>query len=404
MGAAYGAVVRREAYRLLGKGWSPREVGVELGVSRMVISQWRRQVGGVIRERPVESGRYLSREERYEVARLHDAGLGVRAIGRLTGRSAATVSRELARPKREPGAPGRPTTRTGRYEPEACHQAAVAARARPRATKLSRQPALHQWVQTRLDERYSPAQVSGRLKVDFADDESMRISHETIYRAIYVRPRGELKRELRAHLRTGRPVRRRRDTRQTRETRGQIPNMVSISERPPDVEDRLVPGDYEGDLMLGPTGTSAAIGTLVERTSGHLTAFLLPQRHTAEATLAGLLQAVHRTGWPMRTLTWDRGKEMSRHAEFTIATQIQVYFADPHAPWQRGSNESANGLLRQYFPKGRDLSTVTGDELQAAVDQLNARPRARHQFLNPDEVLTRILAQDQPSPGVATTA
>jgi IS30 family transposase len=403
MGAAYGIEVRRRAYALLGQGWSPREVAADLGVSRMVVSQWRRQVGGVLREHPVHNVRYLSREERYEIARLHETGLGVRAIGRLTGRSAATISRELGRVSRPVGSRGRPSTRTGRYEPEACHQAAVSARARPRATKLSTRPALKEWVQDRLDERYSPAQVVGRLKVDFADDESMRISHETIYRAIYVRPRGELKRELRAHLRTGRPVRRRRDTRQTRETRGQIPNMVSISERPADVEDRLVPGDYEGDLMLGPTGTAAAIGTLVERTSGHLTAFLLPHRHTAEATLAGLLEAVNHTGWPMRTLTWDRGKEMSRHAEFTVATQIQVYFADPHAPWQRGSNESANGLLRQYFPKGRDLSTVTDAELQAAVDQLNARPRARHQFLNPDEVLAAILTQEQPSPGVTTT-
>jgi IS30 family transposase len=404
MGAAYGIEARRRAYGLLGRGWSPPEVAAELGVSRVVISLWRREVGGVIRERPVESGRYLSREERYEIARLHESGLGVRAIGRLMSRSAATISRELGRPARPDGMPGRPRTRTGRYQPEACHQAALVARMRPRETKLSTCPVLARWVQERLDEFYSPAQVSGRLKVEFADDESMRISHETIYRAIYVRPRGELKRELRAHLRTGRPVRRRRDTRQTRETRGQIPNMVSIAERPAEVEDRLIPGDYEGDLMLGPKGTAAAIGTLVERTSGHLTAFLLPINHTAEATLAGLTAALARTGWPMRTLTWDRGKEMSRHAEFTIATQIQVYFADPHAPWQRGSNESANGLMRQYFPKGRDLATVTDAELQAAVDQLNARPRARHQFLNPDEVLTRILAQDQPSPGVATTA
>jgi IS30 family transposase len=310
MGAAFGIEVRRRAYALLGQGWSPREVAAELGVSREAVSLWRREVGGVIPERLVDSGRYLSREERYEIARLHESGLGVRAIGRLTSRSAATISRELGRPSRPVGRPGRPVTRTGRYEPEACHQAALGARVRPRATKLSTRPVLAGWVQDRLDERYSPAQVSGRLKVDFADDESMRISHETIYRAIYVRPRGELKRELRAHL---------------------------------------------------------------------------------------------RTGWPMRTLTWDRGKEMSRHADFTIATQVQVYFADPHAPWQRGSNESANGLMRQYFPKGRDLSTVTDAELQAAVDQLNARPRARHQFLNPNEVLTAILIQDQ-SPGVATTA
>ncbi|WP_344743072.1 IS30 family transposase, partial [Microlunatus spumicola] len=139
------------------------------------------------------------------------------------------------------------------------------------------------------------------------------------------------------------------------------------------------------------------------RTSGHLTAFLLPERHTADATLAGLLTAVTQTGWPMRTLTWDRGHEMARHAQFTIATGIQVYFADPHAPWQRGSNENTNGLLREYFPRGRDLATATAGELQAAVDQLNNRPRQRHGFLNPNEVLTAILDQDQQTAGVATT-
>jgi IS30 family transposase len=399
----YSIEMRQRAFALLGQGWWPRQVAAELGVSRVVVSLWRREVGGVLRERPAMSQRYLSREERYEIARLHEAGHGVREIGRRIGRPASTVSRELARPRRAVGARGRPAGRGAGYAPEACHQAAVAARTRPRASKLSQHPALRAWVQARLDERYSPAQIAGRLRIECADDEQMRISHETIYRAIYVRPRGELKRELRAHLRTGREVRRRRATRQTQETRGRIVGAVSITKRPDDVETRLVPGDYEGDLMVGPTGTSAAIGTLVERTSGHLTAFLLPRRHTAEATLAGLLEAITRTGWPMRTLTWDRGKEMGRHAQFTIATGIQVYFADPHAPWQRGSNENTNGLLREYFPKGRDLATVTEAELEAAVHQLNNRPRQRHGFLNPNEVLAAILIQDQ-QPGVATTA
>ncbi|GAA3553168.1 IS30-like element ISCg2 family transposase [Microlunatus spumicola] len=399
----YSVEVRQRAFTLLGQGWSPRQVGLELGVSRVGVSLWRRQVGGVIRERPALSARYLSRAERYELARLHDAGHGVREIGRRLGRSASTISRELARPRRPSGARGRPAGRGVGYAPEACHQAAAAARTRARTSKLSRQPALQAWVQARLDERYSPAQIAGRLRVEHPDDEQMRISHETIYRAIYIRPRGELKRELRAHLRTGRELRRRRATRQTQQTRGRIVDAVSISERPDDVETRLVPGDYEGDLMLGPTGTTAAIGTLVERTSGHLTAFLLPERHTADATLAGLLDAVTRTGWPMRTLTWDRGHEMARHAQFSIATGIQVYFADPHAPWQRGSNENTNGLLREYFPRGRDLATATDAELQAAVDQLNNRPRQRHDFLNPNEVLTAILDQDQQTAGVATT-
>jgi IS30 family transposase len=259
-------------------------------------------------------------------------------------------------------------------------------------------------VQQRLDQRYSPAQIRGRLLVEFPDDEQMRISHETIYRAIYVQPRGELRRELRAHLRTGRTGRRRRNTRQTRETRGQIVGAVPISERPEEIEGRRIPGHYEGDLVVGPVGTRAAIGTLVERTSGHLTAFHLPLERTTAATIAGLTAALTQTGWPMQTLTWDRGREMAGHAGFTIATGINVYFADPRAPWQRGSNESANGLLREYFPKRLDLAAVTNADIQAAADQLNNRPRKRHGFLTPNEVLAAILAKDQQSTGVATTA
>ena len=351
---------------------------------------------------PCQPARYLSRDERYEIARLHDAKVGVREIARRTGRSASTISRELRRPQRAPSAAGRPAGRRPGYQPEACHQAALRARTRPRASLLAQNPRLRAWVQEQLDDQFSPEQIAGRLRVVFADDEQMRVSHETIYRAIYVQPRGELRRELRAHLRTGRSARRERNTRQPREKRSTIVGAVSIHERPDDVEGRLVPGHHEGDLVVGPAGTTAAIGTLVERTSGHLTAFLLPERHTAEATLAGLTEAVNRTGWPMATLTWDRGTEMARHADFTATTGIQVYFADPHAPWQRGSNENTNGLLREYVPKGRDIATVTSAELQAAVDQLNRRPRKRHGFLTPDEVLTAILTGQQ-APGVATT-
>ncbi|RYZ27914.1 MAG: IS30 family transposase, partial [Propionibacteriaceae bacterium] len=366
----YSIAVRQRVFTLLALGWSRHRVARLTGVSAMAISRWRADVGGVGVDLD-QGGRYLSREERYEFARLHDAGHGVREIARRTGRSAATVSRELRRPQRPTQAAGRPAGLGRHYQPEACHQAAIRARARPRLSRLARDPRLRAWVQARLDLGLSPEQISGRLCVEFADDEQMRVSHETIYRAIYVLPRGELRRELRAHLRTGRSARRERNTRQPRDKRGTIVGAVSIHDRPDDVEARLVPGHHEGDLVVGPAGTTAAIGTLVERTSGHLTAFLLPERHTAEATLAGLTEAVNRTGWPMKTLTWDRGTEMARHADFTATTGIQVYFADPHAPWQRGSNESTNGLLREYVPKGRDIATVTEAELQAAVDQLN---------------------------------
>jgi len=399
----YSMEFRRRAFVLLGQGLTANKVRQELGVSRGTIVSWRAEVGGVIREPSPESGRFLSRDERYEIARLRDEGLGVREIGRRTCRDASTISRELRRGERPSGAPGRPKSRGRGYQPEANHQAAVQARSRPRDSKLAQHPPLLRWVQTKLDEKLSPEQITGRLLVEFPDDEQMRISHETIYQAIYIRPRGELRRQLRAHLRTGRTGRRRRNTRQA-QTVGKIIGAVPIGERPAEVEGRLLPGHYEGDLVVGPLGTTAAIGTLVERTSGHLTAFHLPLDRTAAATTAGLTTALTRTGWPMQTLTWDRGKEMAGHAGFTVATGIQVYFADPYAPWQRGSNENINGLLREYFPKGLDLATVTDAEVQAAADQLNDRPRKRHSFLTPNEVLAAILSQDQQSAGVATTA
>jgi transposase, IS30 family len=398
----YSVEVRRRAFALLGRGLTPGEVGVEVGVSRMSISGWRAEVGGVIGEQPVESGRYLSRDERYEIARLYDAKVGVNQIGRVMGRSASTISRELNRGDRPLRAPGRPVSRGPGYQPEASHQAALRARSRPRESRLTQHPQLRVWVQDRLNQQYSPEQIAGRLVVEFPEEEVMRISHETIYQAIYVQPRGELRRALRAHLRTGRTGRRRRNTRQTQQA-GQILGAVSIKDRPEDVEGRLVPGHYEGDLIVGPVGTTAAVGTLVERTSGHLTAFHLPIEKTTAANIAGLKTALNRTGWPMQTLTWDRGKEMAAHADFTIATGIQVYFADPYAPWQRGSNESANGLLREYFPKGTDFAAVTDTDIQAAVERLNNRPRKRHRFLTPNEVLADILTQDQPDAGVATT-
>ena len=228
------------------------------------------------------------------------------------------------------------------YQPELAHQLMLARRPRPKRSKLARCPALRVWVQGRLDEHDSPEQVAGRLRLEFGDDESMQISHETIYRAIYLRPRGELTRQLRAHLRTGRDQRRRRATRLSG---GAIVDPVSIHERPEEIEGRLVPGHYEGDLMVGPAGTTAAIGTLVERTSGHLTVFHLPDNRGAEATVAALTATVRRPQWPVLSLTWDRGSEMARHRIFTNTTGVQVYFADPHAPWQRGSNENTVSLV-----------------------------------------------------------
>jgi transposase, IS30 family len=382
--------VRRAAFVLLGGGCSARQVGALLGVSRSQVSQWRLQAGGVIKNDLRGSPRYLSREDRYETARLRDHGLGVRAIAKRLGRAASTVSRELRR--NDASRDGRRDRLVRGYQPELAHQLMLARRPRPKRSKLARCPALRAWVQHRLHEHDSPEQIAGRLRLEFGEDESMQISHETIYRAIYLRPRGELTRQLRAHLRTGRDQRRRRATRQSR---GAIVDPVSIHDRPEEIEGRLVPGHYEGDLVVGPAGTTAAIGTLVERTSSHLTLFHLPDNRGAEATVAALTATIRRPQWPVLSLTWDRGSEMARHRTFTNTTGIQVYFADPHAPWQRGSNENTNGLLREFFPKGTDLSQCTSEQIQAAEHNLNNRPRKRLGFRTPNEVMAEIMAADQ---------
>jgi transposase, IS30 family len=259
--------VRRAAFVLLGGGCSARRAGALLGVSRSQVSLWRLDAGGVINNELRESPRYLLRADRYEIARLREHGLGVRAIAQRLGRAASTVSRELRR--NDASQDRRRDRLVWGYQPELAHQLMLTRRRRPKQSKLARCPTLRAWVQHRLEEHDSPEQVAGRLRLEFGDDESMQISHETIYRAIYVRPRGELTRQLRAHLRTGRDQRRRRAT---RHSRGAIVDPVSIHDRPEEIEGRLVPGHYEGDLMVGQAGTTAALGTLVERTSSHLRA------------------------------------------------------------------------------------------------------------------------------------
>jgi IS30 family transposase len=249
-----------------------------------------------------------------------------------------------------------------------------------------------------LDQRLSPQQVAGRLRVDFPEDGLMRVSHETIYRALYVHPRGELTRQLKAHLRTGRTVRRRHGR---VEHRGKIPGLVSIHERPEEVAERLVPGHHEGDLIKGSLASNSAIGTIVERHSGYLTLLHLPHGYDAEHLAAAVIEQMARyPTWFTKTLTWDRGSEMARHAKITQLTGIRVYFADPYSPQQRPSNENTNGLLREYFPKGSDLSIHTATDLQTVADQLNDRPRKRLGYLTPREVFTTLQSQA----GVATTA
>jgi IS30 family transposase len=283
------------------------------------------------------------------------------------------------------------------YQPGLAHQMARGRRRRPKPSKLSRNPALRSAVQGMLDRGHSPEQASGRLKAMHPGDPSMQVSHETIYQSLYVYPRGELKRELRACLRSGRALRRPRGR---REARGKIIGAVPIGQRPPEAEGRLVPGHHEGDLVMGSKASNSAVGTVVERMTGYLTLLHLPDGHTADAVAGAVITRMTQVpAWFARTLTWDRGTEMARHQRITAETGIQVYFADPHAPWQRGSNENLNGLLREYLPKGTDLSQVTAAQLQAIEDELNDRPRKRLGYRTPREELAKLLENQS----VATT-
>lgn len=381
----------REVLDHLAGGLNPAQASRAAGVSLAYAYGLHHKMGGVYRPPGVTyNARYLDREERYELARLLELGLSRRQIAARMGRSASTITRELDRNK---------DPRTGAYQPERAHRLAWQRQRRPKPSKLSRDPVLRAGVQRLLDRRCSPAQASGRLTVEFPDDPGMRVSHETIYQSIYLYPRGGLKRELQAHLRSGRGTRRRRGR---REMRGKIIGAVPIGQRPPEVQGRLVPGHHEGDLVMGSAASNSAVGTIVERTTGYLTLLHLPDGHTADAVAAAIItRMTPLPGWFARTLTWDRGTELARHARITAETGISVYFADPHAPWQRGSNENINGLLREYLPKGTDLSPYTAAQLQHIEDELNDRPRKRFGWHTPREELTKLLHDQEQR--VATT-
>jgi IS30 family transposase len=375
---------------LLAAGMKPARAAVVAGVSRSYACQLHRRMGGVYRPPGVTyCDRYLDREERYELARLREAGLSMRQIAARLSRSPSTVSRELAR---------NAGPRAGGYQPERAHRLAWERQRRPKPSRLSLDPVLRAAVQQMLGRRYSPEQISGRLNVVFPDDPAMRVSHETIYQSIYVYPRGELRRELQACLRSGRAVRRRRGR---RAGRGRIVDAVPIGQRPPEVEGRLVPGHHEGDLIMGSTASNSAVGTIVERVTGYLTLLPLPAGHDAASVADAIIeQMTALPPWFTKTLTWDRGSELAQHQRVTAATGIQVYFADPYAPWQRGSNENVNGLLREYLPKGTDLSVHTAAQLHAVAAELNDRPRKRLGYHTPAEAFAKLFAEDQ---RVATT-
>jgi transposase, IS30 family len=362
-------------------GLGAREAGAVVGAAR-TSEGWFRAAGGVKGNGPggAVSGRYLSLAEREEIAVGRAAGDGVRVIAARLGRAPSTVSREI----------GRNTPSRGGYRAVMAHAQAEARARRPKTARLAADARLHDWVQERLEKRWSPEQISRMLEREFPGEPGMRVSHETIYQSIYVQGRGALRRDLAACLRTGRALRKPR--RKAGERRGQIKDMVMISERPPEVADRAVPGHWEGDLIMGARNASA-IGTLVERTTRFVLLLHLPASHDPGAVAAAMTEAMG--GLPAqlrRSLTWDQGREMAAHRQVTLATDLAVYFCDPHSPWQRGSNENTNGLLRQYFPKGTDLAVHSREDLDAVTAQLNARPRKTLGWRTPAEALQEVLA------------
>jgi transposase, IS30 family len=360
-------------------GLAVREAAAAAGLERTA-EQWFRVAGGVKGNGPrgPVSGRYLSVAEREEIAVGVAAGEPVRVIAVRLGRAPSTVSREIRRNG----------TRRGYRAVAAQAQAEFRAR-RPKTARLAGNARLRGWVQDRLRERWSPEQVSVMLAREFPGEPEMRVSHETIYQAIYVQGRGALRRELAACLRTGRALRRPR--RKADQRRGRIKDMVMISARPAEAEDRAVPGHWEGDLIIG-TGSSA-IGTLVERSTRFVLLLHLPAGHDAAAVAAAMTGAMAALPVQLRrSLTWDQGKEMAGHAQISLAAGLDIYFCDPHSPWQRGSNENTNGLLRQYFPKGTSLKVHSREHLEEVAAELNARPRKTLGWKTPAQALDEFLA------------
>ena len=403
--------VERGFWLEVNAGRSSEEAASAVGVNAKTGERWFRQGGGVapshLHVQP--SGRYLNLAEREEIFVGVERGESIRRIARRLGRAASTVQRELRRNMRhryrtrgQLGGPrGRPRLLPWDYRPSAAQLRADLLAARPKPAKLALQLALRAQVQARLLEKLSPRQISVELRTDFAEDPSMRVSHETIYQAIYVQGRGALRRELAKCLRTGRALRR---PQRRNERRGRIPNMLSISERPPEVEDRAIPGHWEGDLLMGKANRSA-IGTLVERSTRFLILLHLPNGHGPVEVEEAMIEATYRLPRVLwRSLTWDRGSEMAHHARIKLATDLDIYFCDPASPWQRGSNENTNGLLRQYFPKGTDLSGYHPDYLEFVSAQMNRRPRETLGWRSPAKALNELLSQSSPTGGVATTA
>jgi IS30 family transposase len=338
-----------------------------------------RSTGGFAPTAWRRGSRALTLAEREEISRGVCLGRSIRQLARALGRSASTISRELAR-----------NGGSARYRAEQAERRAAACARRPKCCLLAQRPDLRERVAEKLALQWSPQQISGWLVEQFPDDQSMRVSHETIYRSLFVQARGVLKKQLLEHLRSKRKMRHPRTQRRSGRGHTQIVDPVSIRERPAEAEDRAIPGHWEGDLLAGTTHSH--IATLVERRSRFVILVKLPSRDSATVVKAVSRQILKLPAHLRRSLTWDRGAELSYHQRFKVATNIQVYFCDPYCPWQRGSNENTNGLLRQYFPKGQSLTPYSQVQLNAIVRRLNQRPRATLGFKTPADILNQTVA------------
>jgi transposase, IS30 family len=402
----------------IGAGDDAGAAGVAAGVSVHTGRRWFREAGGVKPQfsEPKSAGSRprLTLAERIEIHAGVRANESLRSMAWRLGRAASTIKRELDvnvrnrydgrksgyRRKEAFGARQSGNSARVRYDALAAHHGAEQRARRPKPTKLATNDSLRAEVQTRLELRHSPTQIATRLRRDFVDDPEMWVSHEAIYQAIYVQGRGSLRRDLHQHLRSGRAVR----TPQHRcgERRVRIRDMINISERPPEVADRAVPGHWEGDLILGSVASKSAIGTLVERATRFVMLLHLPDNHGAVAVQRAIVEKMTQLPAMLRrSLTWDQGIEMANHIAIAEATDLEIYFCDPHSPWQRGSNENTNGLLRQYFPKGTDLSVFPTNYLDYVATQLNGRPRQTLDWKTPAEALDELLSNP---PTVASTA
>jgi IS30 family transposase len=365
-------------WRRMRAGHSMKPTARALGLPTSTVRSYLVRCGGI---RPVarrRSAGRLSLVEREEISRGLAAGLPLRAIADGLGRSTSTVSREVA-------AHGGPT----RYRAARADQQAWARARRPQTCKLATRHELRDIVAEKLAARWSPQQIAGWLKTTYPNDAEMQVSHETIYRTLFIQSRGALRKELTAHLRTKRVIRRPAGTRLP-DGRGGRPGIINISERPAEADDRAVPGHWEGDLVFGKR--MSPVATLVERSTWFLMLVALPNGHKADLVADALAAKI--TTLPAaltRTLTWDQGHEMAQHARFTEATGVDVYFCDPNSPWQRGSNENTNGLLRQYLPRTLDFRTLTQADFDAIADELNGRPRQTLGFKTPSQVLAEVL-------------